>query len=71
MADIFVIVVAFVLLLLLLSLMLWFVLWFYPRNLPSKFGQNVDLVFVVIVLLLHVVVVVGVIDPTNLHLKFG
>ena len=58
--------------------MLWFVLWFYPRNLPLKFGQNRDsnrlnvaFVVLVIVVAVHDVVVIVVVDPTNLSLKFG
>ena len=44
-------------------------LWVYPRNLPSHFGQNqVNFRWNVVVVVLHVIVVF---DPTNLPLKFG
>ena len=58
---------------------LLFLLWFYPRSLSLKFGQkwvsnrgNVTFVVVVVAVVdINDVVVIVVVDPTNLPLKFG
>ena len=53
--------------------MLLFLLLFYPRHLPLKFDQNCvnNRKNFVVVVVVQVFVVIIVVDPTNLHLKFG
>ena len=63
-------------------MMLFFCCCFFPETFHGKFGQNrvsnrLNVAFVVLVIVVafvvavHDVVVIVVVDPTNLPLKFG